>query len=198
MDTTKDNRLFETYLDMRESMVRSTKDRAAAELLFWYTAYPLVAQSKIAEKNDVLGIVMNKFMGDGHGCNEVYHAVTDLTSEYVLFNKEYGLSDKLSELGEHWKKIFWNDRFGQVLILRGWLKIFINECMPAINETIAACENEWKDLSHNMLTEKDLKARQRAYSAYKRKLQSLLNKLDIVKELHDLDRENPDYYKNEE
>lgn len=198
MDTTKDNRLFETYLDMRESMVRSTKDRAAAELLFWYTAYPLVAQSKIAEKNDVLGIVMNKFMGDGHGCNEVYHAVTDLTSEYVLFNKEYGLSDKLSELGEHWKKIFWNDRFGQVLILRGWLKIFINECMPAINETIEACENEWKDLSHNMLTEKDLKARQRAYSAYKRKLQSLLSKLDVTKEIHDLDRENPDYYKNEE
>ena len=198
MNTTKDNKLFGAYTDMVESMARATRDRDIAELLFWYTAYPLVAQSKLAEKNDVLGIVMNKFMGDSHGCNEVYHAVTDLTSEYVRFNQKYGLSDKLSELGDHWKNVFWNGRFGQVLILRGWLKMFINECMPAINETIAACENEWKDLSHNMLTEKDLKARQRAYSAYKRKLQSLLSKLDVTKELHDLDRENPDYYKNEE
>ena len=198
MNTTKDNRLFEVYADMMASMARSTKDRDAAELLFWYTVYPLVAQSKLAEKNDVLGIVMNKFMGDSHGCNEVYHAVTDLTSEYVRFNKKYGLSDKLSELGDHWKNVFWNGRFGQVLILRGWLKMFINECMPAINETIAACENEWKDLSHNMLTEKDLKARQRAYSAYKRKLQSLLSKLGVTRELYDIGRENPDYYKNEE
>ena len=198
MNTTKDNKLLGAYTDMVESMARATRDRDIAELLFWYTAYPLVAQSKLAEKNDVLGIVMNKFMGDSHGCNEVCHAATTFSSEYVRFNKKYGLSDKLSELGEHWKKIFWNDRFGQVLILRGWLKMFINECMPVINEMIAACENEWKDLSHNMLTEKDLKARQRAYSAYKRKLQSLLSKLDVTKELHDLDRENPDYYKNEE
>lgn len=198
MNTTKDNKLFGAYIDMVEGMARSTRDRDIAELLFWYTAYPLVAQSAIAEKSDALGIIMSRVKGSNRGCSEVYHTVTDLASEYMLFKKEYGLSDKLSELGEHWKKIFWNDRFGQVLILRGWLKIFINECMPAINETIAACENEWKDLSHNMLTEKDLKARQRAYSAYKRKLQSLLNKLDIVKELHDLDRENPDYYKNEE
>jgi len=40
--------------------------------------------------------------------------------------------------------------------------------------------------------------RQRAYTAYKRKLQLLLTKLDTVKELYDLRREAPDYYNTEE
>ena len=198
MDITKDNKLFETYTDMMQSMARSTRNLDAAELLFWYITYGVIAQSKIAEKNDALGIIMNKFKGSKHGCNEVYHAATDLTSDYVLFNKRYALSDKLSELGDHWKEIFWKGRFGQVLILRGWLKMFINECMPAINEMISECEDEWKDSPHNMLTEKDLKVRQRAYTAYKRKLQLLLTKLDTVKELYDLRREAPDYYNTEE
>jgi len=192
MITLNENKLFEYYHNMLHSMERSTRSTDAAELLFWFTTCDLVNQSKIEAKNDCLGIIMKHFMGVNIGSNFIVNSAENKTEEYVEFNKEYSLSDSLIELGDHWKGIFWNKRFGQILILRGWLKMYITRCMPVINHIITECEREW--LQDCEITETYIKERQKAYKTYKRKLNSLLTKLEIVKEVHNLFREAPGYY----
>jgi hypothetical protein len=192
MDITRDEKLYNSFEELTESLRRSLHSRDDAELLFWVQVYNLVNQSKIVEKPDAFGIIMNRVTGTNEGCNEIYRMIDTQADAYIEFVQKYQISDVLTELGEHWKRLLRRPSIVYALALRAWVKGFVDDCMPGINKILSECEAEWKD--NNQLTEDDIKARQRKYKAYRTRLRKLVTKLDTLKEHYNVCREDPSFY----
>ena len=198
MDITSDEKLYNSFEELTDSLRRSLHSRDDAELLFWLQTYQLIAQSKIEEKGDALRIVMNRICGNDDYCEEVYYLAVNQPETYRQFMQKYQISDVLSELGEHWKRQLCRPSIVHALSLQAGLKGFTEECMPTINDIISEIETEWGGHEWNQLTENDLKWRQQAYKAYRTRLRKLIAKLDVAKELYNIRREDPDFYNNED
>ena len=196
MDITRDEKLYNSFEELTASVTRSIRNKKDAELLFWVQVYNLVNQSKIVEKSDAFGIIMNRVTGTNEGCNEIYRMIDTQADAYIEFVQKYQISDVLTELGEHWKRLLRRSSIVYALALRAWVKGFVDDCMPGINNILSECETEWKD--NNQLTEDDIKARQRKYKAYRTRMRKLIGKFDVVKELYNVRREDPDFYNTED
>lgn len=196
MDITRDEKLYNSFEALTASVTRSIRNKKDAELLFWVQVYNLVNQSKIVEKSDAFGIIMNRVTGTNEGCNETYRMIDTQADAYIEFVQKYQISDVLTELGEHWKRLLRRPSIVYALALRAWVKGFVDDCMPDINKILSECETEWQD--SNQLTEDDIKARQRKYKAYRTRLRKLVTKLDTLKEHYNVCREDPDFYNTED
>ena len=196
MDIARNEKLYNSFEELTASVTRSIRNKKDAELLFWVQAYNLVNQSKIVEKSDAFGIIMNRVTGTNEGCNEIYRMIDTQADAYIEFVQKYQISDVLTELGEHWKRLLRRSSIVYALALRAWVKGFVDDCMPGINRILSECEAEWQDNNH--LTEDYIKARQRAYKAYRTHLKKLIGKFDVAKELYNVRREDPDFYNTED
>lgn len=186
MDVSRDEKLYHTFQQLTKNATQAMHNRHDAETLFWVQTYHLLAQSKIAEKSDAIGIIMSRITGSNLGCGEVYHMIAHQTEAYLQFEQEYHLSDVLDELGDHWKRLLSDSSIVYTLSLREWLKGYVDECMPSINNMVSELEEEFGELEWNQLTEEDIKGRQRAYRAYRTRLKKLIAKCDVAKEFFDM------------
>lgn len=195
---TIDKKLNPIYTSITNILRRTIHDPYAAENLFWIQTYQLIAQSKIDCKNDVMGFVMLRIKGSNNSCSDIGHMVEEKTKEYLQFDQDYHISDVLDDLGDQWKRMICRTSITPMFSFRVWLKLYVGECMPAINKMISEWEAEGTTIDQTRLTEDDLKERQKAYRAARARLKKLLKKLDAVKEYDAIRRQDPDYFKDVE
>lgn len=188
MDMRRDEKLYNSFEELTENVARALHNRNDAEMLFWVQTYHLLAQSKIAEKSDAIGMIMNRVTGSNRGCSVIYHMVEDQTEVYLQFEREYHISDVLDELGDHWKRMLCRPTIVYTRSFQAWLKGYVDECMPAINNMISELEAEFGGNTCNQLTEEDIKARQQAYRAYRTRLKNLIKKCDVAIEFNNIRR----------
>lgn len=193
MTIQKDEKLYQCYMEITESLRRTVHSREDAEMLFWVETYRMIAQSKLAEKCDILGIIMTHVTGSNARCSEIYHFNENQPEAYRQFTNRYRLSDALNELGTFWKQLFCRRHVVYLLSLRTWLEGYTKECMPSIYKMIHDLEREFDGDLWGQATKQYQRYRQAAYKAQRTQLRNLIAKIDVSRELSYLRQETPTY-----
>ncbi len=193
MTIQKDEKLYQCYMEITESLGRTIHSWEDAEMLFWVETYRMITQSKLAEKCDILGIIMTCVTGSNTRCSEIYHFNENQPEAYRQFINHYRLSDALTELGAFWKQLFCRPHVVYLLSLRAWLEGYTKECMPSIYKLIHDLEGEADGELWGHATKQKQRYTQVTYKAQRVQLRNLIAKIDVDRELSYLRQETPAY-----
>ena len=186
---------MEKYQVLTNSLIRTVKSRNDAYWIFWSRVGEVINLSDIPidSKKECFKMLMQNFGTDGYLYEEICSAVIckKYNIEYDRIQQEYSFSERLTDLGESWKDLIWNQRMTRCRVVGSWLRGFDCEIMPIINKVVMEYEAALKEQS--LITEYNVRIGQERYRSCRKAWKRDYKKWETICEFMAFMQTDPEY-----